>query len=132
MNFVKNLQIHIFFQRESLAIRLRGKDIGNKAEREIYISPSRYFNQRLVNYSLIFASDSDYIFFAHSVLKKLQLNSQIKIAMRKVAYSTLTAVMLSKYFKENDIARDKAYSFMNAIKGTSVIGRQFCMKYWQW
>ena len=43
--------------------------------------------------------------------------------MRKVAYSTLTAVMLSKYFKENAIARDKAYSFMNAIKGTSVIGR---------
>ena len=50
---------------------------GTKVGREIHISPSRYFNQRLVNYSQIFASDSDYVFFAHSVLQKLQLNSQI-------------------------------------------------------
>ena len=72
-------------------------------------------------YSQTFASDSDYIFFAHSVLQKLQLNSQINIAMRKVACSTLTARMLSKKFKKTFnqfIAREKTYSFMNAIKGT--------------
>ena len=44
---------------------------GYKAEREIQISPSKYFNQRLLNYSQKFASDSDHIFFAHSVLQKL-------------------------------------------------------------
>ena len=106
---------------------------GYKAEREIPISPSRYFNQRLLNYSQKFASDSDYIFFAHSVLQKLQLNSQINIAMRKVACNTLTAGMLSKNFKENVkkfIAKDKAYSFMNVIKGTPAYWEKFCMKYW--
>ena len=36
-----------------------------KAERELQIRPSRYFNQILLNYSHKFASDSDYIFFAH-------------------------------------------------------------------
>ena len=71
-----------------------------KAEREIQISPSKYFNQRLLNYSQKFASDSDYIVFAHSVLQKLQLNSQINVTMRKVACSTLTAGMFSKKFKE--------------------------------
>ena len=84
-------------------------------------SKSRYFKQRLLNYSQKFASDSDYIFFAHPVLQELQLNSQINIAMRKVACSSLTAGMLCKNFKENVkkcIARDKACSFMNAIKGT--------------
>ena len=58
---------------------------------------------------------------AYSVLQKLQFNSQINIAIRKVAYSTLTAGMLSKKFKETAnqfIARDKAHSFMNGIKGT--------------
>ena len=50
---------------------------GYKAEREIQISPSKYFNQRLLNYSQKFASDSDYIFFAHSVQQKSQLNSQL-------------------------------------------------------
>ena len=38
---------------------------GYKAEREIKISPSKYFNKRLLNYSQKFASDSDYIFIAH-------------------------------------------------------------------
>ena len=58
----------------------------------------------------------------------MQLNSQINIATRKVACSTLTAGMLSKNFKENVkkfIARDKAYSFMNAIKGTPTYWKKF-------
>ena len=48
--------------------------------------------------------------------------------MRKVTCSTLTAEMLSKNFKENVkkfIARDKAYSFMNAIKGTPAYWKKF-------
>ena len=94
---------------------------GYKANGEMPISPSRYSNQKLLNYSQKLPSDSYYIFFAHSVLQKLQLNSQINIAMRKVACSTLTDTMLSKNFKENVkkfIAGDKSYSFMNAMKGT--------------
>ena len=75
------------------------------------------------------------IIYAHSVLQELQINSQINIAMRKVACNTLTAGMLSKNFKENVkkfIAKDKAYSFMNVIKGTPAYWKKFCMKYWQW
>ena len=81
-----------------------------------------------MNYSQKFASDSDYIFYVHSVLQKLQLNSQINIAMRKVACSPLTAGTLSKNFKKTVnqfIARDKAYSFMNAIKGTPAYWKKF-------
>ena len=97
---------------------------GYKAEREIQISPSKYFNQKILNCNQNYASDRDYILFDHSVLQKLQLNSQINVAMRKVACSTLTAGMLSKNFKENikkyniKKYRDKAYSFLNTMKGT--------------
>ena len=48
--------------------------------------------------------------------------------MRKVACSTLTAEMLSKKLKENVkkfIARDKVYSFMNAIKGIPAYWQKF-------
>ena len=48
--------------------------------------------------------------------------------MRKVACSTLAAGMLSKKLKETVnqfIARDKAYSFMNAIKGTLAFWEKF-------
>ena len=44
--------------------------------------------------------------------------------MKKVACSTVTAGMLNKNFKENVkkfIAKDKTYSFMNAIKGTPAL-----------
>ena len=41
---------------------------GYKVEREIPLTPSKYFNQRLLYYTQKFASDNDYIFFAHIVL----------------------------------------------------------------
>ena len=94
---------------------------GYKAERQISLTPSKYFNQRLLHYTQKFASGNDYIFFAHTVLQKVQLSSQINIAMKKVLSNDLTAGMLSKNFKQRVqefIAKDKAFSFMNSIKGT--------------
>ena len=41
---------------------------GFTREREIPLSASKYFNQRLLHYTQRFASSSDYIFFAHSVI----------------------------------------------------------------
>ena len=93
---------------------------GYKVKRKVPLTPSKYFNQRLLNYSQKFASDSDYIFFAHAVMQKIQLNDQINIAMRKIASDNLNAGMLSKNFKatvHQFIAQDKAYSFMSSIKG---------------
>ena len=42
--------------------------IGYKIKRDIPISTSKYFKQRLLNFSQIFVADTDYIFFAHSVI----------------------------------------------------------------
>ena len=55
-----------------------------KVEREILSSAVKYFNQRLLDHTQKFASDSNYIFFAHSVFQQLSINSQINIAMRNV------------------------------------------------
>ena len=41
-----------------------------KVQRGIPLSASKYFSQRLLNYSQVFSADSDYIFFAHSVKAK--------------------------------------------------------------
>ena len=72
---------------------------GYKVEREIPLTLSKYFNKRLLHYTQKFASDNDYIFFAHTVLQKVQLSSQINIAMKKVLLNDLTAGMLIKNFK---------------------------------
>ena len=57
---------------------------GYKVEQETKFNPVKYFNQRLLNYTQIFASYSDYIFFALSVTQQLKLQSQINIAIKKV------------------------------------------------
>lgn len=99
---------------------------GFKAEREVKLSPSKYFNQRLLNYTQQFSSDSDYIFFAHRVLQELNLRSKINIALKKVTNNDIAAGMLGQNFKQavqNCIASDNAYKFMSTVKGTPA--------YWQ-
>jgi len=94
---------------------------GYKVERDVNLSPSKYFNQRLLNYTQKFASDADYIFFAHQVIQQLKLKSQINIAMKKVTCANMTAGDLGKNFQQtvkNCIASDHAYKFMSTIKGT--------------
>lgn len=94
---------------------------GYQCQRDVSLSPVKYFNQRLLNYTQKFSSDSDYIFFANSVTLKLSLKKQINVAIRKVSSDSLTAGMLSNNFKEKVrefIATDKAFGFMNCIKGT--------------
>ena len=98
--------------------------------REISLSPSKYFNQKLLNFSQKFAVYSDHILITYSVLQKQQLNSQINIAMRKASLDTLTAGLLSRNFKKTVkrfIAQDKAYtySFMSPIKGTPAYWKKF-------
>ena len=66
-----------------------------------------------------FASDSDYIFFAHSALEQLNTNCQKNVVMRKTTSSNLTADMLKQNFKETVhqfIASNESSNFMNGIK----------------
>ena len=101
---------------------------GYIVERAIKLSPIKYFNQRLLNYKQSFASEADYIFFAHSLYQQLNMMSSINIAMKKVRSNTLTAGMLSQNFKEtvkSFVANDKAYSFMSDIKGTPAYWKKF-------
>ena len=94
---------------------------GYKVKRKFHLTPSKYFNQRLLHYSQQFASDTDYIFFTHAAMQKIQVNDQNNIAMKKIAPDSLNEGKLSKIFKETIqqfIAQDKVYSFMSSIKGT--------------
>ena len=105
----------------------RGR-FGFTRERKIPLSASKYFNQRLLHYTQRFASSSDYIFFANSVIQQKQLNSNINVAMKKVQTKNLTAGMLSENFEstvKSFIAKDEGYSFMNTIKGTPAYRKRF-------
>ena len=92
---------------------------GYKVPRDIPLSANQFFNQQFLNYSQAFAADSDYIFFAHSVMQKIQLNNQINVAMRKIASKNLSDGMLNKSIKSSVkqfIAQGKAYSFIILLR----------------
>ena len=92
------------------------------------LSSSKYFNQRLLNYTQKFSSDSDHIFFAQSVIQKLNLSNQTNIAMTKVTPNQLTTGMLSSNFNEKIkvfIASDQAFTFMNSIMKTPAYWKKF-------
>ena len=104
---------------------------GYKVERDIKLSPSKYFNQCLLNYTQLFASDPDFMFFALSITQQLKLKSQISVPMKKVCSGNLTAGLLSQNFSESVksfIVKDEAYHFMSTIKDTPA----YFMKFWQW
>ena len=53
---------------------------GHDTQRDVKLRSARYFNQRLLNYTQLFESEADYIFYALSVTQQLKLSSQINIA----------------------------------------------------
>ena len=121
---------HILFDEkcEELAfpkIFFRGK-FGYAFPREHHLTPTRYFNQRLLNFSQPFASNSDYIFFAQPVLQQKNLNDQINIAMKKVT-GQLTAGRFANYDEsvKQFVSNDQGFLFMNQIKGTPAYWKKF-------
>ena len=70
-------------------------------QRDVKLSSVRYFNQRLLNYAQLFASEADYIFYALPVTQQLKLSSQINIASNKFCSDHVTAGMLSSNFCRN-------------------------------
>ena len=105
---------------------------GYQIEREIPLSPSKYFNQRLLHYSQKFAPDSDYIFFEQPVLQKVQLSSEINIAVKKVISNNLTTGMLSKNFKQRVkelIAKDEVSVLWVQLKVLQHIGKRFSIRF---
>ena len=84
------------------------------------ICPAQYFNQRLLNFNMHFASDADYIFFARSAHEQYHPRSSIYFAMHKTKLGTLTPETVKSNFKgtiEKFVARDNAFSFMSSVKG---------------
>ena len=105
---------------------------GYSIDRDVKLSYVKYFNQRLLDYTQVFALDKNHIFYALSILQQLKLTSRIKLHSKRVRASNLTAGMISQNFSKrvrDFIASDHACQFMGTIKGnpphTLAMVRQF-------
>ena len=64
---------------------------GYTTEREISISPTKYFNARLLHYSGGFATNPEYLFFVQFIIEQKKVSDSINIVVKKVHGQSLTA-----------------------------------------
>ena len=72
-------------QCEELALPVllpRGK-FGYNADRDVKLSPVKYFNARLLHYSGCFATNPEYLFFAQFIIEQKKISDSINIALKK-------------------------------------------------
>lgn len=95
-----------------------------KEQREVNISPKRYFNARLLSYDTRFAQNAEYIFFAQYTTELYEILSSISIAMRKGSKRTSTGRVITSSMLQNKetlhqiLTKDDGYYFMKKIRGT--------------
>ena len=93
-------------------------------KRKIKLSPSQYFNSRILSADNRFARNPEYIFFALYATEVHQISSNISIAMRIGNSKTadgrkITASMLQDHEEVKKlIQRDEGYRFLTHIRGT--------------
>nr|XP_022305765.1 uncharacterized protein LOC111112528 [Crassostrea virginica] len=92
--------------------------------REVKISLSRYFNNRLMNADNRFAKDTNYIFFCQYLSELKQVIDKTQISIRKSLSNLdgkkpVTAEMLqNREVLSNLLKNDEAMRFMQPIRGT--------------
>ena len=64
---------------------------GFTAQRDIKLTPVKYFNARLLHYSGGFSTNPEYLFFAQFIIEQNKVSDNINIAMKKIHGQPLTA-----------------------------------------
>ena len=100
---------------------------GYTVEREIKLSPVKYFNARLLHHSGRFATNSEYLFFAQFIIEQKKVSDSINIALKKIHGQPVTASQIrsNPQSLQNLICQDQAYLFLRQIPGTPPYWQKF-------
>lgn len=98
---------------------------GYKVEREVKLSPVKYFNARLLHYSGGFATNPEYLFFAQFIIEQKKISDSINIALTKVHGQSLTASHLRSNAQslKNLICQDQAYLFKTNSRHATLLAK---------
>ena len=93
---------------------------GYTAERDVKLSPVKYFNARPLHYSGRFATNPEYLFFAQFIIEQKKVSNSKNIALKKVQGQSVTAsqVRSNTQILQNLISQDQAYLFLGQIPGS--------------
>ena len=105
----------------------KGRYGGYTTERKIQLTPTKYFNARLLHHSGRFANNPEYLFFPQFIIEQKKVSDSINIALKKVHGQPVTAshIRSSVQTLQNLICQDQAYLFLRQIPGTSPYWQRF-------
>ena len=100
---------------------------GYTTERKIKLTPTKYFNARLLHHSGRFASNPEYLFFAQFIIEQKKVSDSINIALKKVHGQSVTASQIRSNVQtlQNLICQDQACLFLRKIPGTPPYWQRF-------
>jgi hypothetical protein len=100
---------------------------GYTAERDIKLSPIKYFNARLLHYSGKFATNPEYLFYAQFIMEQKKISDSINIALKKVHGQSVTASQVKSNSQafQNLLLQDQAYLFLRQIPGSPPYWQKF-------
>ena len=90
---------------------------GFSDERDVVITPKKYFIQRLLNHDKHFASDANYLFFAQYICEMKQIQDNITVAMRKTAGRMSASLVSDADQLCQLVKRDNTYQFLQTVRG---------------
>lgn len=98
---------------------------GYTSEREVKLSPIKYFNARLLHYSSRFASNPEYLFFAQFIIEQRKISDSINIALKKVRGQPVTASQLKSNpdMLRNLICQEQAYVFTTNSRKSTILAK---------
>ena len=76
-------------------------EFGYTVERDVELSPVKYFNARLLHHSARFATNPEYLFFAQFIIEQKKVSDSINIALKKIHGQTLTASQIRTIDAQN-------------------------------
>ena len=100
---------------------------GYTAERQIKLSPVKYFNARLLHYSARFATNPECLFFAQFIIEQKKISDSINIALKKIHGQSLTVSQIrgNVHTLQNLVCQDQAYLFLRQNPGTPPYWQKF-------
>jgi DNA replication protein DnaC len=100
---------------------------GYTLEREVKLTPVKYFNARLLHRSGRFATNPEYLFYAQFIIEQKKVSDSINIAMKKMCGHSITASQLrsNPQSLQNLISQDQAYLFLRQIPGSPPYWQKF-------
>ena len=91
------------------------------------LTPTKYFNVRLLHQSGRFATNPQYLFFAQFTIEQKKLSDSINIALKKVnsQFAMDSQIRSNVQTLQNLICQHQAYLFLRQILGTPPYWQRF-------